>query len=183
MGIIVAITGATGAIYGVRLLEFLNRLGIETHLVVSRWAVETLRLETACSLADLAQLATGVYDNDDLGAVIASGSFPTAGMVIAPCSMKTLAAVSCGLSSNLIQRAADVTLKEGRRLILVPRETPLSPIHLENMLRLSRCGAVMMPPMPAFYHTPAGIEDLVNHHVGRILDRLQIAHDFIRRWQ
>ncbi len=183
MGIIVAITGATGAIYGIRLLEFLKRLNIETHLVVSQWAMETLRLETTYSFADLQQLAAHMYNNNELDAAIASGSFKTAGMVIAPCSMKTLAAISCGLSTNLILRAADVTIKEGRRLILVPRETPLSPIHLENMLRISRLGVVMMPPMPAFYSKPASIDDLVSHHAGRILDRLDIEHDFIRRWQ
>jgi len=183
MGIIVGITGATGAIYGVRLLEFLKKLKIETHLVVSQWAVETLRLETAYTLNDLEQLVSHVYDNNELGAAISSGSFKTAGMVIAPCSMKTLATISCGISGNLIQRAADVTLKEGRKLILVPRETPLNAIHLENMLKLSRLGVVMMPPMPAFYNKPESIDDLINHHVGRILDRLDIEHDFIKRWQ
>jgi len=183
MGIIVAITGATGAIYGVRLLEFLKRLDIETHLIVSQWAVETMRIETAYGLADLEKFATHVYDNNELGAAIASGSFQTTGMVIAPCSMKTLAAISCGLSTNLIQRAADVTVKEGRKLILVPRETPLSSIHLENMLKLSRLGVAMMPPMPAFYNKPASIDDMVDHHIGRILDRLNIEHEFIRRWR
>ncbi|WP_371372868.1 UbiX family flavin prenyltransferase [Sporomusa aerivorans] len=183
MGIIVAITGATGAIYGVRLLEFLKRLTIESHLVVSQWAMETLRLETAYSFAELQTLVTHVYNNNELGAAIASGSFKTAGMVIAPCSMKTLAAVSCGFSTNLILRAADVTVKEGRKLILVTRETPLSSIHLENMLRLSRLGVVMMPPMPAFYNKPASIDDLVDQHAGRILDRLGIEHNFIQRWQ
>ncbi|HWR05423.1 UbiX family flavin prenyltransferase [Sporomusa sp.] len=183
MGIIVAITGATGAVYGVRLLQFLKKMDIETHLVVSQWAIETLRTETNYTLADLEKLATQVYDNNALGAAISSGSFKTAGMVIAPCSMKTLAAISCGLSTNLIQRAADVALKEGRKLILVPRETPLSAIHLENMLRLARLGVVMMPPMPAFYNKPAGLDDIIDHHVGRILDRLDIEHNLIRRWQ
>ena len=183
MGIIVAITGATGAIYGVRLLQFLKKLDISTHLVVSQWAGETLRTETSYTLEDLEKFATHIYDNNELGAAISSGSFKTAGMVIAPCSMKTLAAISCGFSSNLIQRAADVTLKEGKKLILVPRETPLNSIHLENMLKLSRLGVVMMPPMPAFYNKPASVEDIVNQHVGRILDQLGIEHDFIRRWQ
>ncbi len=183
MGIIVAITGASGAIYGIRLLEFLKKLEIETHLVVSQWAIETLQLETVYTLEYLKKISTRIYDNNELGAAISSGSFKTTGMVIAPCSMKTLAAISCGLSSNLIQRAADVTLKEGRRLILVPRETPLSSIHLENMLKLSRLGVVMMPPMPVFYNNPVSIDDIINHHVGRILDRLNIDHDFIRRWQ
>ena len=183
MGVIVAITGATGAVYGVRLLEFLKKLDIETHLVVSQWAVNTLHMETAYSLEELKTMATCFYDSNDLGAAISSGSFKTDSMVIAPCSMKTLAAISCGISVNLIHRAADVTLKEGRKLIIVPRETPLSPIHLENMLKLSRMGVVMMPPMPAFYNHPVSLDDIVNHHVGRILDRLQIEHDSIRRWQ
>lgn len=183
MGIIVGITGATGAMYGVRLLDYLKKLDIETHLIISEWAIETLRLETTYTLKDLEQLASYVYNNNELGAVISSGSFKTAGMVIAPCSMKTLATISCGLSSKLIQRAADVILKEGRKLILVPRETPLSAIHLENMLKLSRLGVVMMPPVPAFYNKPSSIDDIINHHVGRILDQLDIEHNFIKRWQ
>ena len=183
MSIIIAITGATGAIYGVRLLEYLRKLDIETHLVISQWAVETLHRETTYTLDGLKEISTHFYDNNDLSAAISSGSFKTDGMVIIPCSMKTLAAISCGMSANLICRAADVTLKEGRRLILVPRETPLSSIHLENMLKLSRLGVSIMPPMPAFYNNPLSVDDLINHHIGRILDHLNIAHDFIRRWK
>lgn len=182
MKIVVAITGATGAIYGVRLLELLQKTGIETHVIISKWAAETLRIETAYSLQDVQELATKTYANDELSAAIASGSFKTNGMVIAPCSMKTLAALSHGFSENLIQRAADVTLKEGRKLILVPRETPLNAIHLENMLKLSRLGVVMMPPMPAFYTRPETLADVIDHHVGRILDQLGIEHQFIKRW-
>lgn len=183
MKIIVAVTGATGAIYGVRLLEYLSKLAIETHLVLSDWAKETLKLETPFACDDLVKLAAKVYDNNDLAAAISSGSFKADGMVIVPCSMKTLAAVNHGFSDNLIQRAADVTIKEGRKLILVPRETPLSPIHLENMLKLSRLGVVIMPPMPAFYNKPTSIDDIVNHHTGRILDQLDITHNFINRWR
>ncbi|SDE05101.1 UbiX family flavin prenyltransferase [Sporomusa acidovorans] len=182
MKIIVAITGATGTIYAIRLLELLKKLTIETHLIMSKWAIETLHTETNYSVDYLEGLATEVYDNGNLAAAISSGSFKTDGMVIAPCSMKTLAAISHGFSENLIQRTADVAIKENRKLILVPRETPLNPIHLENMLKLSRMGIVIMPPMPGFYNQPQSLDDIVNFHAGRILDQLGIEHNFIKRW-
>jgi 4-hydroxy-3-polyprenylbenzoate decarboxylase len=183
MNIVVAITGATGAIYGVKLLHALKALNVTTHLVISKWGEKTLALETDYSLEQLKKFADFYYDNDDLGAAISSGSFKTSGMVVVPCSMKTLAGISCGLSTNLIQRVADVMIKEKRKLILVTRETPLSPIHLENMLKLSKIGVVIMPPMPGFYSLPETIDEIVSQHVGRILDSLDIEHEFIKRWK
>ncbi len=181
--IIVAITGATGAIYGIRLLEALRTCsGVETHLVLSAWAKKTIALETDYTVEAVEALADHNHDQRDVGAPIASGSFPTAGMAIIPCSMKTLAAVAHGLAENLIVRAADVMLKERKKLILVPRETPLSTIHLENMLAVTRAGVCLIPPMPAFYNHPATIDDLVNHLVGRVMDQFGLPHNLVRRW-
>jgi 4-hydroxy-3-polyprenylbenzoate decarboxylase len=182
MRIIVAMTGATGAVYGVRLLAALRELEVETHLVLSRWAEVTLLKETGCSVHDLAARASFVHSRDNLGAPIASGSFRHDGMIIAPCSMKTLAAIRHGFSNELIARAADVTLKERRRLVLLPRETPLNDVHLENMLGLSRMGAIIAPPVPAFYSNPASIDDLVDHTVGRVLDLFGLESSKLRRW-
>lgn len=182
MRIVVAITGATGAIYGITLLEQLKKLGVETHLVLSQWARHTIELETSYSQEQVSALVDIHYAEENLAAAISSGSFRHNGMVIAPCSMKTLAGIAHGYAENLIARAADVSLKEGRPLILVPRETPLNTIHLENMLRLSRSGAVILPPMPAFYHRPATIQEIVDQTVGRILDRLGIENDLVKRW-
>lgn len=183
MSIVVAVSGASGAIYGVSLLEWLKKTGIETHLILSRWARYTLELETGRSPEELEGTADHFYRADDLSAPVSSGSFPHRGMVVAPCSMKTLAAIAMGYSDNLIARAADVTIKEGRKLVLLPRETPLSPIHLENMLKLARLGVVIMPPVPAFYHRPREIRDLVDHTVARVLDILGIANDLTARWK
>jgi len=180
--ILVAMTGATGAVYGVRVLETLRDLGVETHLVVSRWAEATIRTETDRRPEDVRALATAVYEEDDLAAPPASSAFPTAGMIVAPCSMRTLAAVANGLSDNLIQRAAEVHLKEGRRLLLLVRESPLSVIHLENMLRVAKAGAVVAPPVPAFYAKLRSLDDMVDHTVGRALDQLGVEHERIRRW-
>jgi 4-hydroxy-3-polyprenylbenzoate decarboxylase len=180
--LLVAMTGATGAIYGVRVLETLRDLGVETHLVVSRWAETTIRTETDRRPEDVRALATAVYDEDDLAAPPASSAFATAGMIVAPCSMRTLAAVANGLSDNLIQRAADVHLKEGRKLVLLVRESPLSVIHLENMLRVAKAGAVVAPPVPAFYAKLRSLDDMVDHTVGRALDQLGVEHERIRRW-
>lgn len=182
MRLIVAMTGASGAIYGIKLLEKLQKQQIETHLVVSKWAETTITTETGYSLAALRDLATQVHEINDLTASIASGSFLTDGMVVVPCSMKTLAGIAHGYSEDLITRAADVTLKERRRLILVARETPLSPIHLENMLKLSRLGVTIMPPMPAFYSRPQSVEEIVNQTVGRILDQLHLKTPQLYRW-
>lgn len=182
MRLVVGMTGATGVIFGIRLLEALRELGCETHLVISEWAAKTIRIETDYSVDDVRGLASVAYDEHNQAAAISSGSFPTDGMVIAPCTMRTLAAIAHGTGSNLIHRAADVTLKERRRLILLTRETPLSSIHLENMLRLSQYGAVIMPPTPAFYNEPRTIQDVVDHIVARTLDQLGIDNDFTVRW-
>lgn len=182
--LIVAITGASGAIYGIRLLEELKKAGgIETHLLISDWAEETIKLETDYSVEAVRSLADIVYHNRDQAAKIASGSFLNTGMVVAPCSMKTLAAIAHGYGDSLITRAADVTLKERRQLLLVPRETPLSTIHLENLLRLSKLGAVIIPPIPAFYHRPQALDEVVDQTVGKILDHLSVPHNLLPRWQ
>jgi flavin prenyltransferase len=182
MRIVVAMTGATGAVYGARLLAALRELEIETHLVLSRWAEVTLVKETGVSARELASTASVVHSRDNQGAAIASGSFRHDGMIIAPCSMKTLAAIRHGYAHELIVRAADVTLKERRRLVLLTRETPLNDIHLENMLALSRMGAVIAPPMPAFYSNPKTIDDLVDHTVGRVLDLFGLELPRLKRW-
>jgi len=180
--LLVAMTGATGAIYGVRLLETLYELGVEAHLIVSRWAEATIKTETERRPEDLRALAAVVYDEEDLAGPPASSAFETAGMIVAPCSMRTLAAVANGLSDNLIQRAADVHLKERRKLVLLVRESPLSVIHLENMLRVAKAGAVVAPPVPAFYAKLRSLDDMVDHTVGRALDQLGVEHERIRRW-
>ncbi|MET9816070.1 non-oxidative hydroxyarylic acid decarboxylases subunit B [Streptomyces sp. NPDC006129] len=183
MRLIVGITGATGAIFGVRLLQALRGLDdVETHLVLSRWARSTLELETGLSVADVSALADVTHKPDDQGAAISSGSFRTDGMVIAPCSMKTLAGIRAGYAEGLVARAADVVLKERRRLVLVPRETPLSEIHLENMLALARMGVRMVPPVPAFYNHPASVDDIVDHITARVLDQFDLPAPAARRW-
>jgi len=181
--LIVGITGATGIIFGIRLLEILQETEIETHLVLSRWAARTLVHETAYTVEQVQALATHVYPVTDQGAPISSGSFVTDGMIIVPCTIRTLAAIAHGLADNLIHRAADVILKERRRLVLAVREAPLSEIHLENMLKLARMGAVIAPPMPSFYGRPRSIDDLVNHTVVRLLDQLDIQLDVANRWE
>jgi 4-hydroxy-3-polyprenylbenzoate decarboxylase len=180
--LIVGLTGATGTIFGVRLLQILEGTGIETHLVMSKWAARTLTHETPYSAEEVQQMAAHYYQSTDQGAAISSGSFLTRGMVIAPCSVRTLAAIANGMGDNLIHRAADVILKERRRLVLMVREAPLSDIHLENMLKLSRMGAVVMPPVPAFYNSPRTIDDIVNHMVQRTLDQFEIHVDVVKRW-
>ncbi|GAB1331840.1 non-oxidative hydroxyarylic acid decarboxylases subunit B [Streptomyces sp. NPDC004783] len=183
MRLVVAMTGATGAPIGVRLLEALRELDVETHLVVSRWARATLAQETPYSLRDVRALASVYHSPDDQGASISSGSFRADGMIVAPCSMKTLAAVRTGYGEGLVGRAADVMLKERRRLVLVARETPLSAVHLENMLELTRMGAIVMPPVPAFYNRPSDIADVVEHIVARVLDQFGLDLPTARRWQ
>ncbi len=180
--LIVAITGATGAIYGVRLLEMLRQASVETHLVVSPWGRRTLLHETTYTVDQVQRLATATYTPNDQGAAISSGSFLTAGMAIVPCSMRTLASVAHGLGDNLIHRAADVVLKERRKLLLAPREAPLNDIHLENMLKLSRMGVVICPPMPGFYQRPDTIDELITHSVVRMLDQFGIHIDGPGRW-
>jgi 4-hydroxy-3-polyprenylbenzoate decarboxylase len=182
MRVIVGISGATGTIYGIRLLERLRELGVESHLILSRWGARTMLHESAHTREQVERLAHVSYAPSDMGAAISSGSFRTDGMVIAPCSAKTLAAIAHGYGDNLIHRAADVVLKERRKLILAVREAPLSDIHLENMLRVSRAGAVILPPMPAFYHRPLTIDDIIDHTVARMLDQLGLETPGVLRW-
>jgi 4-hydroxy-3-polyprenylbenzoate decarboxylase len=179
----IAITGASGVIYGKRLLEVLQDKKIETHLVISQAAKKIVKHELGTTEKTLEKLANHVHEIDDWSSPIVSGSFKTDGMVIVPCSMKTLAGIVHGFAENVILRAADVTLKEKRKLILVPRETPLSTIHLRNMLALSKQGVHIVPAMPAYYHKPKKIDDLVDFVVGRILDILEIEHNLYKRWQ
>ncbi|HET6549958.1 MAG TPA: UbiX family flavin prenyltransferase [Solirubrobacter sp.] len=180
--VVVGMTGATGAIYGVRILELLRDIGVESHLVVSRWAETTIRTETAHKPAAVRALATHVWEEEDLASPLAEGVVPTLGMIVAPCSMRTLAAIANGFADNLIQRAADSHLAAGRRLVLLARESPLSAVHLDNMLRVTRAGAVVAPPVPAFYAKLRSLDDMVDHTVGRALDQLGVPHDRIRRW-
>jgi 4-hydroxy-3-polyprenylbenzoate decarboxylase len=181
--IVVGMTGATGAVLGVELLRRLQQCpDIETHLVLSRWARVTVHLETELSARDVEGLADVVHSYDEQAAAISSGSFLVEGMVIAPCSMKTLSAIRMGYADGLIARAADVTLKERRRLVLVPRETPLSEIHLDNMVTLARMGARIVPPMPAFYNHPQSVGDIVDHIVNRIMDQFDIESPTAKRW-
>lgn len=180
--LIVGMSGASGAIFGVRLLELLKGTDVETHLVMSKWAQQTLEHETGRSAREVRALASVCHEPGNMGASISSGSFITEGMVIAPCSMRTVAAIAHGTGEQLLHRAADVILKERRRLVLVARESPLSEIHLENMLKLARMGVTILPPVPGFYNHPQTIDDLVNHVVTRVLDQFSIASDLAKRW-
>jgi flavin prenyltransferase len=182
MRLVVGITGATGAPIGIRLLEALARLEVETHLVMTKWGRATVQLETNYTVREVQALASVTYGEHDQAAAISSGSFRTDGMVIAPCSMKTLAGIRIGYGDGLVARAADVTLKERRKLVIVPREAPLSAIHLENMLALTQNGAVMLPPMPAFYNHPTSIDDVIDHVVSRVLDQFGLDNDLTTRW-
>lgn len=182
--IVVAISGASSPIYGIRLMETLHQTPeVESHLIISNGAQRTIPLETRWSVDEVKALAGVVHDLDDIAASISSGSFKTAGMIVAPCSMNTLSAVATARADNLIARAADVTLKERRRLVLVVRETPLHLGHLRNMVAAAEVGAIILPPIPAFYHRPQTIDDLVNHTVGRILDLFDVKHQLYRRWE
>jgi len=180
--LIVGITGATGSIFGIRLLEALAGSGIETHLVVSKWGARTLAHETKYTLDQVHQKASRYYAPADQGAAISSGSFLTQGMVVAPCSMRTLAAIATGQGDSLVHRAADVVLKERRKLVLLPREAPLHEIHLENMLKLARMGVTILPPVPAFYNHPHSLEEMVDHIVMRTLDQFGIHLELTARW-
>jgi 4-hydroxy-3-polyprenylbenzoate decarboxylase len=182
--LVVGISGSTGAVYGIRLLEVLRGAPeVETHLIISAPAKRTILEETDFSVKDVEALATRVYDNRDIGAALASGSFRTAGMIIAPCSIKTVSALANCYADTLICRAGDVTLKEGRPLVVVVRETPLHAGHLRQLLALAEVGAVILPPMPAFYNRPKTLDDIVNHTVGRILDRFGLPHGLVKEWQ
>jgi 4-hydroxy-3-polyprenylbenzoate decarboxylase len=182
MRIIIGISGASGSILGIRLLQALQALKVETHLVMSRWAKATLLHETRYTVSDVEKLAAVVYPSDNQAASLSSGSFKTDGMIVAPCSMKTLAAIRTGYSENLLCRAADVTLKERRKLVLLARESPLSEIHLDNMLALTRMGAVIFPPVPAFYSMPENLDDIVDQIAGRVLDQFGLELPGVHRW-
>jgi 4-hydroxy-3-polyprenylbenzoate decarboxylase len=183
MRLVIGISGASGAAYGIRALEVLGKLGVETHLVLTNASMETIRLETDFKRADVEALATRNYNIGDVSARIASGSYHTDGMLVIPCSMKTLAGIATGYSDNLLLRAADVTLKERRPLVLVVRETPLSLIHLENMVRVTAAGAVVLPAAPAFYHRPKTVDELVDQIVGKALSLSGVDNDLLRSWQ
>ena len=180
--IVVGLAGSSSPIYGIRTLEVLREAGVETHLVISDGARRTIPIEARRKVKDIEKLASVVYDNHDLAAAVSSGSFMTDGMIVAPCSMKTLAAIAHSFSDDLLVRAADVTLKERRKLVLVPRETPLHLGHLRNMERAAEIGAVILPPMPAFYHNPKTVDDIINQTVGKILDQFRIPHNLFKRW-
>jgi 4-hydroxy-3-polyprenylbenzoate decarboxylase len=183
MELIIGITGASGAIYGIRLLEVLSDLeAVQTHLVISAAAEITIKSETTYTLKEVKALADFTYDNDDIAAPLSSGSFKRDGMIIAPCTIKTMSALAHSLTNNLITRAGDVTLKERRKLVTLVRETPLHLGHLRNMVQLSEAGAIVMPPAPSFYHHPKTIDDIVNHTVGKILDLFDIEHTMFTRW-
>jgi 4-hydroxy-3-polyprenylbenzoate decarboxylase len=181
--LIVGITGATGSIIGVRILQLLQGTDVNTHLVMSRWGARTLAHETEFTVKQVQAMATRAYPIADQGAPISSGSFLTMGMVIAPCTMNTLGCIAHGHGENLLHRAADVVLKERRKLVLVVREAPLSEIHLENMLKLARMGVVILPPVPAFYNHPQSLDEVVNHIAMRVLDQFDFHVDAARRWE
>ncbi|MBN2109912.1 MAG: UbiX family flavin prenyltransferase [Methanosarcinaceae archaeon] len=182
MEIVIGISGASGSMYGIRLLEILSNMDVVTHLVITRAARQIIEIETGYSVVEVEDLATHVYSEGEFTSPVASGSYRFAGMVVAPCSMKTLGEIAGGMSDNLLGRAADVCLKERRKLILMPRETPLNQIHLENMLKLERAGAIILPACPGFYSRPKTIDDLVNAMAGRALDLMGIDNEVYSRW-
>lgn len=180
--LIVGITGASGVIYGVRTLEVLSQLGVETHLIISQAGLKNLEIETRYPSKHLQSIASHVHDIEDLGASLASGSFRVDGMIVAPCSIKSLSAIAHSYSHNLLVRAADVTLKERRRLVLLVRETPLHEGHLELMVKVTRMGGIIMPPVPAFYHQPKTVEEVIDQTIGKVLDLFSIDHHLFTRW-
>ncbi len=183
MKILIGINGASGVLYGIRLLQVLSSIQkIETHLIITPAGEQTIEIETGFKVAEIKALASYSYPIDDIGACLASGSFKHDGMIIAPCSMKTLSALAHSYTDNLLTRAADVTLKERRRLLLLVRETPLHLGHLRNMVAVTEMGGIIMPPIPAFYHKPHSIEDIIDHTVGKALDLLNIEHSLFKRW-
>ncbi|HKU49507.1 MAG TPA: UbiX family flavin prenyltransferase [Nitrososphaera sp.] len=182
MRLVIAITGASGVIYGIRTLEALKKIGVESHLIISEWGARNIKIETDYTVDYVRSLPTGVYEDDNLAAPVSSGSFRTDGMAVVPCSMKTLASIANGFDDSLVSRAAGVCLKEQRKLVVVPRETPLSKIHLGNMAKLADAGAAVVPAMPGFYHRPKSMDDLINHIVGKVLDQFGIEHALFKRW-
>jgi 4-hydroxy-3-polyprenylbenzoate decarboxylase len=180
--LIIGMTGSTGAIFGIRMLEALKHTEVESHLIISKWAQRTIEHETRYTPEQVRAMATVVHSQGDMGASISSGSFLTEGMVVIPCSVRTLGGIANGYGEHLVHRAADVILKERRKLVLVVRETPLSEVHLENMLKLARMGVIMLPPMPAFYNHPQTVDDVIDHIVMRVLDQFGIAAPHAKRW-
>ncbi|MEE8340456.1 MAG: UbiX family flavin prenyltransferase [Xanthomonadales bacterium] len=180
--LVVGITGASGVIYGVELLKALQNTDVETHLILSESAGRNLAIETNYSIKEVRSLADVVYSNKDVGAAVASGSFLTRGMVVVPCTIKSLSGIAYSYADNLITRAADVTLKEKRTLVMMVRETPLHKGHLEMMARCADLGATILPPMPSFYHGPQSIQDIINQSIGKVLDQMGIEHNLFRRW-
>ena len=183
MELAVGISGATGAIYGVRILETLNRLGAHTHLILTEAAKRTIEMETVYTTSEVEKMASEVHDINDIGASIASGSFLIQGIIIAPCSIKSLSAIANSFNENLLIRTADVMLKEKRKLVLLVRETPLHLGHLRLMSTVAENGGIILPPMPAFYNIPQTVDDIINHTVGKALDQFDIKHDLFKRWQ
>ena len=183
MKLVVGITGSTGVIYGVRMLKVLREYKIESHLIITEWAKKCLAMETEHSFDHVKSLADYYSDDTNMASGISSGTHKTDGMIVIPCSMKTLSSIANGYDETLVARAAGVTLKESRKLVLVPRETPLTSINLENMLKLARIGVVILPPMPGFYTKPKNIDDIINHTIGKCLDQFNIEHNLYKRWQ
>ena len=182
MKLVIGITGSTGVIYGVRLLQVLKEKNIQTHLIFTEWAKKCLAMETNFTVDEVKSLATTVSDESNMAASISSGTHKMDGMIVIPCTMKTLSSIAVGYDETLVARAAGVTLKESRKLVLVTRETPLTAINLENMLKLARLGVIILPPVPGFYTKPKTIDEIVNHTVGKCLDQFNIEHDLYKRW-
>ena len=182
MKLIIGITGSTGVVYGIRMLETLKKLDVETHLIMSEWAEKCITMETEYTIDHVKSLATNISDEKNMASSVSSGTHRVDGMIIIPCSMKTLSSIANGYDNTLIARAAGVTIKESRKLILMVRETPFSAIHLENMLKLSRLGVIILPPVTEFYTKPKSIDDIVNHGIGKCLDQFNIEHDLYPRW-
>jgi 4-hydroxy-3-polyprenylbenzoate decarboxylase len=180
--LIIAITGASGVIYGIRVLEVLKKLKVDTHLIITEWGAKNIEIETDSTVDYVKSLATRFYEENNMAAPISSGSFKVDGMIVIPCSTKTLASIANALDDSLVSRAASVCIKEQRKLVLVPREAPLSKIHLENMTKLASTSAVILPAMPGFYHKPKTMDDLINHLVGKALDQFNIEHNLFKRW-
>ena len=182
MRLVIGMTGSSGIVYGIRMLEVLKRCNVDVHLIMTEWAKKCLALETDFDLNHVKSLASSYSEDSNMAASVSSGTHKTDGMIIIPCSMKTLSSIANGYEETLVARAAGVTIKESRRLVIVPRETPLTSIHLENMLKLARIGIVILPAMPGFYNKPKNVDDLINHVVGKCLDQFDIEHDLFKRW-
>lgn len=183
MRLIIGLTGSSGIIYGLRMLEVLKRYKVDIHLIMTEWAKKCLTLETDYDFKYVTSLTEHYSDDSNMAASVSSGTYKTDGMIIIPCSMKTLSSIANGYEETLVARAAGVTMKESRKLVIVPRETPLTSIHLENMLKLARIGVVILPAMPGFYNRPTNIDEIINHVVGKCLDQFGIDHDLFKRWE